>query len=163
MPVGPRRPSVNLLAEQRGGAVGPGSRRAARLRQEQQRQEAGRLRVVGDERREDSRQQDRLQAETRLGRAVQPCGVDQVDDGQHGAQAVGQLVTLRHAVGDSRGLDLALGADETYRHRRLGHQEASRDLPGRQAAEQPRVSATCASVESAGWQHVFACMPMVLR
>ena len=43
---------------------------------------------------------------------------------------------LRHAVGDSGGLDLALGTRETLRHRRFGHQEGSCDLLSRQAAEQ---------------------------
>ena len=43
---------------------------------------------------------------------------------------------LRHAVGDAGGLDLALGTRETLRHRRLGDQEGSCDLLGRQAAEQ---------------------------
>ena len=41
----------------------------------------------------------------------------------------------RHAKRDAGGLDLVLGADESLRHRRLGHEERTRDLVRRQAAE----------------------------
>jgi len=68
--------------------------------------------------------------------AGQPGVVDEVDDSQYGAKAVGQLVILRHAVGDPGEFDLALGTNESLRHRRFGHQEGSCDLLGRQAAEQ---------------------------
>ena len=133
---GPIPSGAVLLAEQHEGAVGPRARRAAGLGQEQQRQQAGHLRLVGHQRRQDPCQPDRLGAETRFGRAGQPGVVDEVDDGQHRAQAVGQLVILRHAVGDPGGLDLALGAHEALRHRRLGDEEGARDLLGRQPAEQ---------------------------
>jgi hypothetical protein len=99
-----------LLAKQNEGTVGPRSRRTTGLGQEQQRQQAGHLWLVGHERRQDPCQPDRLRAETRLGCARQPGVVDEVDHGQHRAQAVGQLMLLRHAVGDSGRLDLALRA-----------------------------------------------------
>ena len=61
----------------------------------------------------------------------------------------------RHPERDARGADLALGAHEPLRHRRLGDQEGAGDLVG--ASGPPRVrsvSATCASTASAGWQQV---------
>ena len=45
---------------------------------------------------------------------------DQVDDGEHRGEPVGQQVVGRHAERDPGGLDLALGAHEPLRHRRLG-------------------------------------------
>jgi hypothetical protein len=127
-----------LLAQHHQGAVGPRPRGATRLGEQQQREQAGHLGLVRHERGKNPRQPDRLAAQPRFGWAGQPGVVDQVDDGQHGAEAVGQLGRLRHAVGDLGGLDLVLGADETTRHRWLCHQERSCDLLGRQAAKQPQ-------------------------
>ena len=132
---GPVPARAVLLAEQHERAVGVGSRRATRLGQQQQRQQAGDLRLVGHQRRQQPRQPDRLSAQLRVLRAGV---VDQVDDGQHRRQAGGQLVIVRHAVRDPGRLDLALGPHEPLGHRRLGHQERSRDLLGREPAEQPQ-------------------------
>jgi len=57
---GPIPSSAVLLAEQHQGAVGPHSRRATGLGQEQQRQQTGHLWLIGHERRQDPRQPDRL-------------------------------------------------------------------------------------------------------
>jgi hypothetical protein len=57
---GPIPSCAVLLAEQREGTVGPRSRGATRLGQEQQRQQAGRLWLVGHQRGEDPCQPDRL-------------------------------------------------------------------------------------------------------
>src|SRR5712691_3427247 len=76
-----------LLAEQRKAAVRANARCAAGLAQEQQRQQAGYLRLVGQKGREDPRQADRLGAETGFGLAGLPGGIDEVDDGEHGTQA----------------------------------------------------------------------------
>src|SRR5450756_1815093 len=89
--------SLVLLGEQDQGAVGLCARRAAGLGQEQQRQQPGHLRLVGHERGQDPGQPDRFRAQARFGRAGQPGGVDEVDDGQDGAQAGGQLVISRNA------------------------------------------------------------------
>src|SRR2546427_322432 len=64
---GPIPSSAVLLAEQHEGTVGPRSRRATGLGQEQQRQQAGHLWLVGHERRQDACQPDRLGAETLVG------------------------------------------------------------------------------------------------
>ena len=65
-----------------------------------------------------------------------PLVVDQVEDGEHGTQPVRQLSRLGHAVGDLSVADLALRPHDPLRHRRLGHEERTRDLLGLQAAEQ---------------------------
>jgi len=124
-----------LLAEQRKAAVQANARCAAGLGQEQERQQARPLRLVGHQCREDPRQADCLGAETGLGLAGLPGGVDEVDDGEHGAQAVGELVLFGDAVRDSGRLDLALGTCETGCHRGLGHEKGARDFLGRQASE----------------------------
>jgi hypothetical protein len=125
-----------LLAEQREAAVGANARCAAGLGQEQQRQQPGHLRLVGHQRCEDPRQADRLAAEISLCLGGLPGGVDEIDDSEHGAQAVGELVLFGDAVGDSGGLDLALGPCETGRHRRFGDEKGACDLLGRQASEE---------------------------
>ena len=56
---------------------------------------------------------------------------DEVDDGHHGVEALGQLVLVGDAVGDAGGADLLLGAHEPLRHRDGGHEERARDLLGR--------------------------------
>ena len=60
---------------------------------------------------------------------------DQVDDGEHRGEAVGQQVIGRHAERDAGGLDLLLRAHEALRHRRLGDEERARDLGRGQPAE----------------------------
>jgi hypothetical protein len=127
-----------LLAEQRQGAVGPGPRPAPGLGQQQQRQQAGHLRLVGHEHHQDPGQPDRLGAQTWFGWAAHAGVVDEVDDRQHGTEAVSQLVAVGYPVGDVGRLDLALGPHQTARHRLLAHQERPRHLPGRQATEQPQ-------------------------
>ena len=66
-----------------------------------------------------------------------PGCVDEVDDGEHGAQAVRELMLFWDAVGNPGGLDLALGTCETGRHGGLGDQEGACDLLGRKASKQP--------------------------
>jgi hypothetical protein len=74
------------------------------------------------------------QVGARAGRV--PLVEHEVDDGQHGLQAGRELGRGRHAVGDARIADLALGAHQPLRHRRLGHQERARDLRRGQPAQQ---------------------------
>jgi hypothetical protein len=61
-----------LVAEQHQGTVGPGPRRAAGLGQQQQRQQAGHLRLVGEERGQDPGQPDRLGTQPRVGGVGHP-------------------------------------------------------------------------------------------
>ena len=63
---------------------------------------------------------------------------DQVDDGQHGPEPVGQVGLVRDPVGDPGVADLALGPDQPLGHGRLGHQEGAGDLGGGEPAQQPQ-------------------------
>ena len=54
---------------------------------------------------------------------VKPSVVYEVNDREHRLQAPRQFMCLWHAVRDPGGLDLALGAREPLRHRRLRNQE----------------------------------------
>ena len=78
----------------------------------------------------------------RLGRQLAAAAValveDQVDDGEHRGEAIGQQMVGRHPERDPGRLDLALRAHEPLRHRRLRHEERARDLAGGQAAERPQ-------------------------
>ena len=60
---------------------------------------------------------------------------DQVDDREHGGQAIRQHIVRRHAERDAGGLDLVLRPHQPLGHGRLGHEERARDLGRRQAAE----------------------------
>ncbi len=63
---------------------------------------------------------------------------DQVDDLEHRRQPRRQLGAARHLERHARLGQRALGAHDALRDGRLGHEEAARDLVGRQAAEQPQ-------------------------
>ena len=104
--------------------------------QQHQRQQAVHLGLVGHQLGE------RPPEPERLGRQVAAAGValveDQVDDREHGGEAIGQQVVGRHPERDPGGLDLALRPHQPLRHRRLGDQEGAGDLAGGQAAERPQ-------------------------
>ena len=59
---------------------------------------------------------------------------DQVQDPQHGAQAIGQFVVGGHREADARVANALLGAADALRHGRLRHQEGPSDLGGGEAA-----------------------------
>jgi len=61
---------------------------------------------------------------------------DQVDDGEHSREALAQLSAFGHLVGQGAVADVALGAHEPLRDRRLGHEKGARDLGGRETADQ---------------------------
>ena len=62
---------------------------------------------------------------------------DQVQHGEHGANALRQFRGRRHAVGDLRCRNLALGAREALRHRRLGREERARDVARLKPRDEP--------------------------
>jgi hypothetical protein len=78
----------------------------------------------------------------RFGGEVHPAAValveDQVDDGEHRGDAVGQQIVRRHPERDPGVPDLRLRADQPLRHRRLRDEERARDLLGGQAAQRPQ-------------------------
>src|SRR6478735_7420025 len=62
----------------------------------------------------------------------------QIDHGEHGPKPTWELVRVRNAIRNSRVANLALGADETLSHRRLGHEKSARDLRGGKSGEKPQ-------------------------
>ena len=129
-----------LLVERNQLAVSAGSRAAAGVGQQHQRQQPGDLAV--------GRQQmmDRPGEPNRFVRQVAALQVgadaarvalveDQVEHVQDGAEPLAALVPGGHAEGHARRLDPLLGAADPLRHRRLGHQERVRDLGGGQSAD----------------------------
>ncbi len=98
------------------------------------------LGLVGHELAQRARQADGLGGEIpahELGAAARgvPLVEQQVQHGQDRGGAFRQQVRGWHAVRDAGIVDLALRPHESLRHRRLGHEERSRDLGGGQAGE----------------------------
>ena len=69
------------------------------------------------------------------GRRVVPFGEEEVDGGQHGGEPVRELMGRRHLERDGVVGEASLGAHEPLRHRRLGDEEQTGHLGGRQAAQ----------------------------
>jgi hypothetical protein len=104
--------------------------------QQHQRQEAVHLRLVGHQFGQRPPESQRLGGQLAAGGRGRVALVeDQVDDREHGEQPVGQQVIGGHPEGNPGALDLALGAHQSLRHRRLAEKERTRDLAGAQAAE----------------------------
>jgi hypothetical protein len=121
-------------------ALGGGARGAARVVQQHEGHERQRLRLVGHQRGQQLAQPDRLAAQLRAQQlAPRARGIalakDEVEHGEHGGEALGELMVGRDPEGDSRVADLALGAHQALRHRRLRHEEGPRDLRGGQPAD----------------------------
>ena len=122
--------------------------------QQHQREQAVHLGLVGHQLGERAAEPQRLGASSVAAAAV-ALVEDQVDDRQHGGEAVGQQVVGRHAERDAGRLDLALGAHEPLGHRRpraRGRRAAISAVVSPPSVRS--VSATCASRASAGWQQV---------
>jgi hypothetical protein len=101
--------------------------------QQHQREQPHGLGLVGHQRGHQLAQSDRLRAELRAEQFVAGgCGValaeDEVEHGEHEGEPLGQLVVGRDPEGDPGVADLALGAHQALRHRRLGDQERAGDL-----------------------------------
>ncbi len=109
---------------------------AAGVQEQHHGQQPVHLRLGGHQLGERPPQEERLSRQ--LAATAVPFVEDQVDDGEHGDEPLGQQMWRRHPEGDPCGLDLALGSHQSLRHRGLGHQEGARDLDGRQASERPQ-------------------------
>ncbi len=132
----PARPV--LLVEQDQRPVRRRPRVAPGVVEEHQRQQPERLRLVRHQDGEQLGEPDRLLAEVcaqvPLATARRVALVeDEVEDGQHGAEPLGEEVVGRDAKRDPGRPDLPLGAHEALGHRRLRDQERVRDLRRRQA------------------------------
>ena len=135
----PQRPV--LIGEPHQAAVGRGARRPPCVGEQHQRQQASCLRLVGHQFDEHPGKPDRLGGQVGAGELDAGAGgvalvEHEVDRGEHGRQAVGQLVRCGDAVGDVVVADLALGAHQPLRHRGLGHEEGPGDLVRLETAEQ---------------------------
>src|SRR5206468_340465 len=62
----------------------------------------------------------------------------QIEDREHLADTIRELVALRHAEGDLRVDDLSLRADQALGDGRLGLEKCARDLRGRQAGDRTK-------------------------
>ena len=124
-----------LVVEQHELARGVEPRSPARVVQQHQREQAEHLGLVGHQHREHLAEPDRLVAQ--LGARRRPVALveDQVDDGQHRPEPLGQQVVGRDAERDPGRPDLPLRPHEPLGHRRLGDEERARDLVGREPAE----------------------------
>ena len=130
-----------LLLERHERAVGRrcgwrGARRCSSIEREQ----AADLGLVGHQLHQQAGQANRFGAQVGAHQVVVFSGgiafvEDQVDDAEHRGQPLGQQLARRHLVGNAGLLDLALGAHQALRRRRLGFEEGARDLARAQAAE----------------------------
>ena len=134
-----------LVGQQHQRAVVAGARGAAGVVQRHQREQAGRLGLVGHQAGQDRRQADRLlgqvvAAQGRAGGRDVALGEDQREDREDDVEPVGQPVARGHLERDAGVADLALGPDEALADRRDGQQQRARDLgdgqPGDQAQGQ---------------------------
>ena len=94
----------------------------------------------------------------RLGREVAAAAValveDQVDDGQHRGEPVGQQVRRRHAERDPAALIFRFARTSRLAIVASGTRNARAISSSSRPPSVRSVSATCASSASAGWQHV---------
>jgi hypothetical protein len=128
-----------LLFEPQQPALRICPRGAARLVDEQQREQSGRLAVGWEQPTQHAGQVERAAGEVVAHQGVArwrgvPAGVEQVDDGQHRINPFGQFGARRHGIGNAGGGDLLLGAGQARRHRGLGDEESLGDVRRRQAA-----------------------------
>jgi hypothetical protein len=137
-------PAAAVLVAQRDevaalvGAGGP-----AGVDQQHEGEQPHHLGLVGHELGQEPPEPDGLGAQLLADQPVARAGraalvEDQVDDGQHGPEAVGELGLAGDPVGDPGVADLALGPDQPLGHGRLGHQEGAGDLGRGEPAQQPQ-------------------------
>lgn len=131
----PRRPV--LLGQRDEGPVGRDPGGPARVHEQHEREQPHDLLVVGHELHEEPPEPDRLRAQVRAHEALAgargvPLGEHEVHDREDRPETSGELGVTRDPVGDARVADLALGAHEALRHRRLLDEERAGDLGGRE-------------------------------
>ena len=108
--------------------------------EQHQRQQPGRLRLIGEQRDHGPCQPDRLGTQLAPDQGIArrrrvALVEDQVEDLEDAVEALGEQVARRHAIRDAGIVDLALGPDEPLGERRLGDEEGPSDLRGREAAQ----------------------------
>ena len=151
-------PTAILLLHRQQLAVVPGPGIPARVLQQEQRVEPGHLVVVGQQRRQQAGQPDRLRRDVRTERRAFRGGValveQQVDHGEHPAGPLGEPVRRWHPEGDARVLIFCL----VRRSRLLIVASVTTNARATSRVERPvtvlSVSATRPASGSAGWQHM---------
>ena len=134
----PQRPI--LLVERDDLAVRSRSRGAPRVGEEHEREEAARPRRCpgASACAARARRIASLERSTRWCAVPELAGValveDEIEDVQDGAEARARALRRRHREADAGALDALLGAADSLRHRRLGHEERARDLRRREPA-----------------------------
>ena len=134
----PERPV--LVAEEHELPVRTDPRVAARVLEQEQREQAERLGLVGHQHAEELREPDRLGAQLAPdervagGRGV-PLVEDEVEHAEHVREALGEQVVGRHAERNPRLANAALRADEPLGERPLGNEERAGDLGCREAGD----------------------------
>jgi hypothetical protein len=108
--------------------------------EEHQREEPQRLGLVGHQHSEQLGEPDRLVAELTPDEIVASrrriaLVEDEVEDCEHGLEAIREHLVRRNAERDPCLTDLSLRANEALRHRRFGGQEGAGDLPGREPTD----------------------------
>ena len=116
-----------------------GTRGAARVVEQHQREQPERLGLGGHQRRQQLAQPQRLRAQLGAQQVLAGGGgvalvEDQVDDREHRVQAIGQRLVARQLERDARVTDLALRADQALAHGGVRHEERPRDLRRRQSS-----------------------------
>ncbi len=139
VPVPPR--TILVIQQHQFAAVGR-PRGVPGVLQQHERQQAERLGLAGHQRRQHAGEPDGLVAQLRADQRALGGGValveDQVQDGQHPIQPLGQQLGRRDAVGDGGSADLALGPYEPLLDRRLAHHEGARDLAAGETTHGPK-------------------------
>lgn len=140
-PISSRSQRAVLIGQRDHGALRGHPRRAAGVGEQQEGEQAGDLRIVGQQTVQHPRQIEGAFGEIAADEVVaRRCGVpggeQQMHHRQHGLDALGQFRRARHSVGYPGGGDLLLGAGDPRGHRRLGHQEGARDLGRGESADQ---------------------------
>jgi hypothetical protein len=132
-----------LLGERDEVAGRSRARGPSRVREQHEGEEAEDLGLARQEAVEHAPEADGLRAEVRAdepgpGRGRVALVEDEVDHGEHRAQARREVARVRHPVRDPGVADLALRARQALAHRRLGHAERARDVGRPEPAEQPQ-------------------------
>jgi hypothetical protein len=134
-------PAAPVLVSKRDeSAVWRGSRRAAGVGEQHEREQPGGLRVAGQQPAQHPGQPEALGCQVGAlqllaGRGRVALVEDQVQHLLHGPDPVVAVGRVRRREPCARGADLLLGTADPLRHRRLGHPERPRDLRRGQPAD----------------------------
>jgi uncharacterized protein (DUF2384 family) len=137
-------PARSVLVEQQDRlARGAGPRVEARSLDLHQCNEAMDLRLIGRQPGQDAAEPQRVLAQLRPHPVIAGGGgvalvEDEIDDLEHGGEALDELGPARHFVGNALLGQRAFGPHDTLGHRGLRHQKGACDFLGREPTDQPQ-------------------------